>query len=120
MPLVSADICNVLPRPEDSNGLSVVKLKRNLKYKGYVYFELVCPFTMYQTLDYLTSYNKFYEDNSISTGLSSKEMLRFSEMKPVLEENLETVPEKLLEMNHRSIKLRPLSICTELLRRKQL
>ena len=35
-----AGICNVLPRPADSNGLIVVKLKQDLKYRGYVHFVL--------------------------------------------------------------------------------
>ena len=34
-----AGICNVLPRPVYSNGLIVVKLKRDHTYRGYVYFE---------------------------------------------------------------------------------
>ena len=28
-----------MPRPADSNGLIMVKLKRDLKYRGYVFFE---------------------------------------------------------------------------------
>ena len=94
--LVSVDICNVLPRPAGSNGLIVVKLKRNPKYRGYVYFEPVRPFAIYPTLDYLKSHNKFYEDVFISKGLSNNQMLRFSEMKPVREENLEIVPERII------------------------
>ena len=35
-----AGICNVLPRPVDSNGLIVVKLKQDLKCRGYVHFVL--------------------------------------------------------------------------------
>ena len=35
----AAHICNILPRPADSNGLIVVKLKKGLKYRAYVYFE---------------------------------------------------------------------------------
>ena len=35
-----AGIFNVLPRPADSNGLIVVKLKQDLKYRGYVHFVL--------------------------------------------------------------------------------
>ena len=72
IPVESANICNILPRPADSNGLIVVKLKRELKHRGYVYFETVRPNVIYQALNYLKIHNKFYNDISISVGLSSK------------------------------------------------
>ena len=53
IPIKAANICNVLPRSADSDGLIVVKSKRNLKYKRYVYFEPVCPNVIYQPLNYL-------------------------------------------------------------------
>ena len=43
IPIETANICNILPRPADSNRLIAVKLKRDLKYRGYVYFEPVRP-----------------------------------------------------------------------------
>ena len=45
------------------NVLIVVKL--DLKYSGYVYFEPVRPNVIFQALNYLRTYNKFYEDISI-------------------------------------------------------
>ena len=75
----------------------MVNLNQDLTSKGYVYFEPVCHFHMYQVLDCLKSHYKFYNDISVSVGLSSNEMLRFSEMEPVEGENLETVPEKIIE-----------------------
>ena len=39
----AANICNILQRPADSNRLILVKLKRDLKYRGYVYFDPVRP-----------------------------------------------------------------------------
>ena len=74
----TSNTCNFFPRPADSNGLIVVKLKRDLKYKGYDFFEAVCPNAIYQALNYLKTHNKLYEDISISEGLSSKEMIDFS------------------------------------------
>ena len=53
-------------------------------------------YTRLYTLDYLKSHNKFYEEVFISKGLSNNQMLRFSEMKPVREENLEIVPERII------------------------
>ena len=64
-------------RPADSNGLIMMKLKRDLKYGGYVYFESVCPSVIYQALNYLKTHNKFYVGILISEGLSSKDMIDF-------------------------------------------
>ena len=78
MSLLKHQTCNILPRPADSNGLIVVKSKRDLKYRGYVYFEPICPNVICQALNYLKTHNKFYEDISISEGLSGEEMINFS------------------------------------------
>ena len=43
IPIETANICNILPRLADSNGLIVVKLKRDLKCRDYVYYEPVRP-----------------------------------------------------------------------------
>lgn len=37
----AANICNIFPVLTDSNKFVVVKLKRDLKYRGYVYLELL-------------------------------------------------------------------------------
>ena len=34
IPIETANTCNILPRPADSNGLIVVKLKQDLKVQG--------------------------------------------------------------------------------------
>ena len=49
----------------------IVKLKRHLRYRGNVNFESVRPEPIYAHLNYLKNKNKFYEDISISYGLSS-------------------------------------------------
>ena len=54
-----------------------MKLKRGRKYRGHVYFEPVRLHIVYQTLTYLKSYNKLYEDISIAKGLSSEEIFKF-------------------------------------------
>ena len=42
IPVSEVDVnCNMLPRPADSNGLIIVKLKHKLEYKGHVVFEAV-------------------------------------------------------------------------------
>ena len=76
----AANICNILPRPTVSNGLVIVKLKRDLKYSGYIYFRPVCPHIICQVLAYLKLHNKFYQDISITNGLSSEDILRFCDI----------------------------------------
>ena len=49
----------------------IVKLKRHLRYRGNVNFESVRPEPIYAHHNYLKNKNKFYEDISISYGLSS-------------------------------------------------
>ena len=68
----TSNTCNFFPRPADSNGLIVVKLKRDLKYKGYDFFEAACPNAIYQALNYLKTHNKLYDDISISVASQVK------------------------------------------------
>ena len=82
-PIEVANICNILLRPRVSNGLIVVKLKRDLKYRGHIYFEAVLQHIVCQALTYLKSYNKFHEDISIAKGLSSEEMFKFSDINEI-------------------------------------
>ena len=53
-------------------------MQYRLNYRGSVYFEPVRPNLIFQALNYLKTYNKFYEDISISQGLLSREMIDFS------------------------------------------
>ena len=75
VPIETESICNVLPRPVNNNGFIIVKLKRHLRYCGHVYSEPVQPESIYAALNFLKSNNKFYEDISVSYGLSSSEVL---------------------------------------------
>ena len=44
IPVMEVDVyCKMLPRPANSNGLLIVKLKRKLEYKGHKVFESVSP-----------------------------------------------------------------------------
>ena len=83
----TANVCNILSRPAVSNGLILVKLKSDLKYRGYAYFEPVRPHIIYQALTYLKSHNKFYEDISVIKGLSGADILSFSDINENHEEN---------------------------------
>ena len=79
IPIEAGNICNILPRPAVSNRLIAVKLKRDLKYRGHLYFEPVRPHIVYQALTCLKCYNKFFENKSIAKGISSKDMFNFSD-----------------------------------------
>ena len=86
IPKETANICNILPKPAVSNRL-VVKLRRDLKYRGHVYFEPVCPQIIYHTLAYLKPHNKLYENTSIGKGLSSEDMLGFFDIVEIQGQN---------------------------------
>ena len=62
VPLEADNVCNILPRGADSNGIVMVKLKRKLMYRGHVYFESVRPDLVKQVLYYLKRNNHLYED----------------------------------------------------------
>ena len=65
VPIGVVDICNTLPRPADSNGIVIVKLKRKLQYRGHVYFESVRPGIIFRLLQYLKLNNSLYHDIEI-------------------------------------------------------
>ena len=50
IPVENDAACNVLPRPVNKKGLVIVKLKRHLRYRGYVCFESVRPHQQYMKL----------------------------------------------------------------------
>ena len=56
----------MLPRPADSNGLVIVKLKRKLEYKGHAVFQAVRPDIVMQFLEFLRSQIDLYSDLEIN------------------------------------------------------
>ena len=75
VPLKADNVCNILPRGADSNGIVMVKLKRKLMYSGHVYFETVRPDVVKEVLHYLKQNNDFYQDIVIDKAQISSEML---------------------------------------------
>ena len=53
VPIDAVDVCKILPRPADSNRIVIVKLKRKLQYRCYVYFESVRPNVIMRLLQHL-------------------------------------------------------------------
>ena len=88
VPIETANVCNILPRPAVSHRLILVKLKRDLKYRGHTYFEPDRPHIIYQALTYLKSRSKFYFIllYFYHTGLSGEDILNFSDINENQEE----------------------------------
>ena len=63
LPVLEVDVnCNILPRPADSNGLIIVKLKHKLEYKGHLVFEVIRPDVVIQLVEFFRSHNDLYSD----------------------------------------------------------
>ena len=76
IPVIEADVnCNTLPRPADSNGLLIVKLKRKLEYKCNVIFEAVRPALFVQFFEFLKLHNHLYSDIEINYNNIPVDML---------------------------------------------
>lgn len=71
----SANIHNTLPRPANSNGRFVLKLKRGFKYRGQAYFKPVHSHAIYQLPNYKKTLNSFYICNQ--EDVKSNEILTF-------------------------------------------
>ena len=70
IPVSEVDVnFNMLPRPADSNGLIIVKLKQKLEYKGHVVFEAVRPDLVIQFLEFFRSHNDLYSDIESKEGI---------------------------------------------------
>ena len=65
VPINSDEICNVLPRGMDNNGIVQVYLKKKLKCKSHVYFEAVPPEHLHNVLCFLKHENPLYSDIEI-------------------------------------------------------
>ena len=57
--------CNVSPRPPESSGKIMLKLKRKLSFRGHVYFQAVRPDVMLNALNWLKDSNPFYASTTI-------------------------------------------------------
>ena len=87
-PKIKGTICNVpvedaetscytLPRPADSNGFIIVKVKRKLEQRGHVLFEPVRPEFVRSFLSYLKHNNHLYNSIDINLINIPQSMLQF-------------------------------------------
>jgi len=60
VPIKADEICNVLPRGMDNNGVVQVALKKKLNFKSNVYLESVRPNIVQDVLSYLKMANPLY------------------------------------------------------------
>ena len=58
----------MIPRPADSNGLIMVKLKGKLEFKGHVVFGAVRSDVVIQFLEFPRSHNDLYADKETNAA----------------------------------------------------
>ena len=80
IPVDRAIITNTLPHAADSSELVMVKLKRKLSFRRHVYFEPVCPKSLYQALLYLKENNPIYHDTSTNMNNIPNELTDLTEL----------------------------------------
>jgi len=66
VPVSCEETCHVLPRPPDSSGIIMLKLKRKLQFRGHVYFQAVRPEVVLHALQWLQRNNELYENVAIN------------------------------------------------------
>ena len=66
VPVSCEETCHVLPRPPDSSGIIMLKLKRKLQFRGHVYFQAVRPEVVLHALQWLQRNNELYEKVTIN------------------------------------------------------
>ena len=60
VPVECAQTCSVLPRPPETSGIIMLKLKRKLDFRGHVYFQAVRPYNILNALNWLRVNNPLY------------------------------------------------------------
>ena len=66
VPVSCEETCNVLPRPPDSSGIIMLKLRRKLQFRGHVYFQAVRPEVVLHALQWLQGNNDLYQNVTIN------------------------------------------------------
>ena len=69
MPVEYDQTCKQLPRPPDRSGIIMLKLKRQLQFRGHVYFQAVRPEFIQQVLNWLKVYNPLYKDIQVDISI---------------------------------------------------
>ena len=61
IPVDCNSVCKSLPRPPESSGIILLKLKRKLQYQGHQYYDAVRPDVVEHALEYLKDNNIHYD-----------------------------------------------------------
>ena len=65
VPVECDQTCHLLPRPPERSGIILLKLKRKLQFRSYVYFQAVRPKFILHALQWLKTNNALYSDIQI-------------------------------------------------------
>ena len=74
VPVCCEETCHVLPRPPDSSGIIMLKLKRKLQFRGHVYFQAVRPEVVLHAFQWLKRNNELYENVAINLQNIDREL----------------------------------------------
>ena len=77
IPVNGDTVCKTLPRPPESSGIIMLKLKRKLKYCGHQYYESAHPAIVHAALNYLKNNNQLYQDVNIAVTNIDNELVSF-------------------------------------------
>ena len=79
VPVSCEETCHVLPRPPDSSGIILLKLKRKLQFRGHVYFQAVRPEVVLHALQWLQLNNELYQNIAINLQNIDRELSSLSD-----------------------------------------
>ena len=77
IPVNCDTVCRSLPRPPESSGTIMLKLRRKLKYHDDQYYEFVRQAIVYDALDYLRNNNTLYSNIGIVMTNIEYELVSF-------------------------------------------
>lgn len=67
VPVECDKTCQTLPRPPESSGIILLKLKRKLQFRGHVYYQAVRPEIVLNALNWLKANNELYIKKSYNS-----------------------------------------------------
>jgi len=79
VPVDCDQTCKVLPRPPETSGIILLKLKRKMQYTGHVYFQPVRPDVISNALFWLKKNNPLYADIDIDLNNIESDLLHFGD-----------------------------------------
>ena len=88
VPVSCEEMCHVLPRPPDSSGIIMLKLKRKLQFRGHVYFQAVRPEVVLHALQWLQRNNELYEKVTINLENIDHELSNLCDHEQETESNI--------------------------------